>query len=209
MTQTPLANSSEPIMISALAQYCYCPRRCALMHQEQTFDDNIYTLRGTRLHEKAHESSSEVVDGVRRERALPLYCESLGLYGVADVVEFLPDGTPYPVEYKAGARKKRNADDVQLCAQALCLEEMLGVSVPEGSVYYDRSKRRRVVVFDEALRQSVAEVTAAVRDLLSQSAPPAPPTDARCPPCSLLDACMPYALKNWQQQDVFSILDPP
>lgn len=106
----------DPIPISALQHYLYCPRQCTLIHVEQTYDENLYTLRGNRVHERAHEPEREMVAGIRLERALPLYSETLGFVGVADVVEFLADGTPYPVEYKAGARKKRDADDVQLCA---------------------------------------------------------------------------------------------
>lgn len=143
-----------------------------------------------------------MVAGVRLERALPLYSESLGLIGKADVVEFLPDGAPYPVEYKAGARKKRNADDVQLCAQAMCLEEMLGVSIPEGSLFYDRSKRRRVVAFTEALRETVQSAVQRVRELFEEATLPAPPADERCKACSLLDACMPYEVQHLHQRGV-------
>lgn len=148
---------------------------------------------------------------MRLERALPLYSEALELIGKADVVEFLADGTPYPVEYKAGARKKRDADDVQLCAQAMCLEEMLGVSVPEGSIYYDRSRRRRVVAFTQELREIVKETTRAVRALYDLDKLPTPPADERCRACSLISACMPYELPNWNVYllDPFHIQEAP
>lgn len=186
----------DSIPISALQHFLYCPRQCALIHVEQTFDENLYTLRGNRVHEQAHEPERETVAGVRLERALPLFSETLGLTGKADVVEFLADGTPYPVEYKAGARKTREADDVQLCAQAMCLEEMLGVGIPEGSLYYDRSRRRRVVAFTESLRQTVRETVQAVRALCERDALPEPVADERCRACSLLDACMPHELRD-------------
>ena len=124
-----MAEPSEllQVPISALQHYVYCPRQCALIHVEQTFDDSVFTQRGQQLHERAHEASSETVDGVRVERAVPLWSERLGLVGVADVVEF--DGPVVrPVEYKAGRRKPGRHDDVQVCAQALCLEEMLGIT---------------------------------------------------------------------------------
>ncbi len=203
----------DPIPISALQHYLYCPRQCALIHIEGTYDENLYTLRGNRVHEKVHEPERETVAGVRLERALPLYSETLGLIGKADVVEFLPDGTPYPVEYKAGVRKHRDADDVQLCAQAMCLEEMLGVSVPEGSLYYDRSRRRRVVTLGEELRETVRRTVQAVRDLYGQSALPEPVADERCRACSLKDACMPETIRAWddltRSSDPFVIRDAP
>jgi CRISPR-associated exonuclease Cas4 len=201
----------DPIPISALQHFLFCPRQCALIHVEQTYDENLYTLRGNRVHERAHEPEHETVAGVRLERALPLFSETLGLTGKADVVELLADGTPYPVEYKAGARKKRDADAVQLCAQAMCLEEMLGVSVPEGSLYYDRSRRRRVVALTEALRSTVRETVQAVRRLYEQDALPEPPADERCRACSLIDACMPAEIHDWagRSSDPFVVREAP
>ena len=190
-------NEPVPVLISALQHYLYCPRQCALIHVEGTFDENLYTLRGHRAHERVDTPEHEFIAGVRVERALPLFSDRLGLVGKADVVEFLADGTPYPVEYKVGARKLKEADDVQLCAQALCLEEMLSVTVPEGSLYYARTRRRRVVAFDKALRERVVRTTEAVRALFHQDVLPPPVADDRCPKCSLIDACMPFALKNY------------
>lgn len=199
----------DPVPISALQHFLYCPRQCALIHIEQSYSENIYTLRGNRVHEKVHESGSEALAGVRVERALPLYSNTLGLTGVADVVEFLADGTPYPVEYKAGARKARIADEVQLCAQAMCLEEMLRVSVPEGSIYYDRSRRRRVVVFTDELRARVAYASHEVKKLLDSEELPPPVADERCESCSLLETCMPTEIADWRSRfvDPFKIVD--
>jgi len=200
----------DPIPISALQHLLYCPRQCALIHLEGTYDENLYTLRGNRVHERAHEPERETVAGTRLERALPLYSEALGLIGKADVVEFLADGTPYPVEYKAGARKTREADDVQLCAQAMCLEEMLGVEVPEGSLYYDRSRRRRVVMFTESLRETVRDTVQAVRALYDRDTLPEPAADERCRACSLIDAFMPRELRDPARlPDPFRVLDAP
>jgi CRISPR-associated exonuclease Cas4 len=184
------------VMISALEHYSYCPRQCALIHVEQVFDENLYTLRGRRVHEHAHEPSSYLEDGVRVERDLPLFSERLALIGKADVVEFRADGTLYPVEYKSGPRRRSIHDDVQLCAQALCLEEMLGRDVPEGAIYHYSSRRHRRVAFDGDLRALTEEVVYLVRRILASERLPPPVADARCPKCSLFDACMPHVLQN-------------
>ena len=187
------------VMISALQHFSYCPRQCGLIHVEQTYDENIFTLRGRRAHERVDSGVVDVRAGRRVERALPLYSQALGLVGVADVVEF--DGVqgaleaPTPVEYKHGSRHKREHDDIQVCAQALCLEEMFGVAVPRGFVYHVSSRRRREVELDEALRSRTHEVVESVRSMLETAALPAPVADSRCRRCSLVDACMPYALK--------------
>jgi len=187
------------VMISALQHYSYCPRQCALIHVEQVFDENLYTLRGHRVHKKAHDDlGTAVEEGVRIERGTPLFSERLGLIGKADVVEFHPDGTPegvpYPVEYKSGPRRESRHDDVQLCAQAMCLEEMMGKAVPRGAVFHHGSRRRRDVRFDVGLRELTEETVREVRRLLVKGAVPPPVADARCPKCSLFDACMPFAL---------------
>lgn len=184
----------ELVMISALEHYSYCPRQCALIHVESVFDENLYTLRGRRIHERADSSETSFEEGVRSERSLPLFSERLGLIGKADVVEFHAGGTPYPVEYKAGPRRRTLHDDIQLCAQALCLEEMLGREVPKGAVFHKSSQRRREAVFDEDLRRTTEEMVSLVRATLSDVKLPPPVADARCPKCSLFDACVPFAL---------------
>ncbi len=179
-------------MISALQHYSYCPRQCALIHQEQSFDDNEFTLRGQRAHRRVDSGEISVEEGRRVLRALPLYSERLGLVGKADVVEFLPDGTPYPVEYKQGMRHRRDHDDIQLAAQALCLEEMTGFEVPEGAIYHHKSKRRRTVAISPELRRQVETLTTAVRQMLEDQIMPPPVDDsALCRACSLQDLCQP------------------
>ncbi|MFQ5597405.1 MAG: CRISPR-associated protein Cas4 [Nitrospiria bacterium] len=180
-------------MISALEHYSYCPRQCALIHVEQTFDENLYTLRGQAVHSRVDEVRTEYQEGVRVERALPLWSERLGLIGKADVVEF-HGATPYPVEYKHGPRRKRKHDDLQLCAQAMCLEEMTGQAVPKGAIFHHSSRRRREVKFDAELRDLVAATVQAVRDMLASRAVPPPVNDQRCRHCSLLESCMPAAV---------------
>lgn len=141
------------VPISALEHYAYCPRQCALIHVEQLFEENVYTLRGAALHERVDEVEQLTESGIVLEYALPLWSVHLGLIGRADVVGFLPDGTPYPIEYKSGKRRVKYHDDVQLCAQAMCLEEMFGCPVPRGAIYYHTSRRRREVMFEPSLRE--------------------------------------------------------
>ena len=190
---------NELIPISALNQYAYCPRRCALIHVEQTFEENIYTMRGRDLHErtdKPEESGWE--EGVRVERALPLWNHRLGLIGKSDVVEFHGE-TPYPVEYKSGKLRKFVNDDLQLCAQAICLAEMTGKEVPRGAIFHHSSRRRREVVFDTKLRELVEKTVVAIREMFLSKTIPPPVNDARCKHCSLLDSCMPSVIAERKQ----------
>lgn len=185
----------EPIILSALNQFLYCPRRCALIHVEGVFEESAYTLEGSLLHNRTDTPGVEERPGVRVVRALPLFSRRLGLVGKADVVEFhhQPDGseTPYPVDYKRGKRRRWDNDDVQLCAQGLCLEEMLQVGVPGGAIFHAGSKRRRDVIFDVALRALTERTIGEVRTLLaSQRVPPAV-LKPRCGGCSLHGVCLP------------------
>jgi CRISPR-associated exonuclease Cas4 len=177
-----------------------------LIHLEQAFDDNLHTQRGHAVHAQVDKPSVEERKGLRIERALPLWSEALGLIGKADVVEFEPDGTPYPVEYKHGSRHKAAdiaaCDDVQLAAQALCLEEMTGRAVNEGALYYASSRRRRVVSITTALRATVVEATSAVRAMLSSATLPPPTRDVRrCKGCSLRERCQPEAWAHLREVD--------
>jgi CRISPR-associated exonuclease Cas4 len=195
-------DSEDYVMISALQHYAYCPRQFALIHVEQVWDENIYTLRGQRVHEKVDIPDDEQLDDVRVERALPLWCHRLGIRGIADAIEFNRDELPYPVEYKSGSKKPRLADDIQLCAQALCLEEMLGCVVPLGAIYHAGSKRRREVNIDAKLRDRTEQTIIATRQLLLTQELPPPVNDKRCDDCSLIDACMPNALANFNSSSM-------
>ena len=203
-------NETERVMISALEHYVYCPRQCALIHIEQIFDENVFTIRGRLVHEQVDEPITALEGDRRIEQAVPLWSDRLGLVGKADVVEFLPDGTPCPVEYKSGRRRPRRAIDVQLCAQALCLEEMLNRPVPRGAVFHHASRRRREVEFTETLRADVENVGKAVRELLAASTIPPPLADARCPNCSLIDVCMPDAVEHVKtyREELFKPVEP-
>ncbi|MGQ0658190.1 MAG: CRISPR-associated protein Cas4 [Chromatiales bacterium] len=182
----------DPIPISALNQYAYCPRRCYLIHAEGEFEDNIHTLRGTFEHERVDSLRHEVSAGVRVEYGLPVWSDRLGLNGRCDAVEFHPDGSIYPVEYKHGKRRRWFNDDLQLAAQAMCLEEMLQCQVHRGAIYHQQSRRRREVVIDEALRKAVEDAVRDIRRLLARKErPPLVEDRRRCSECSLHEVCQP------------------
>lgn len=191
----------DTIPLSALQHWAYCPRQCGLIHLDQAFDDNVFTLRGQDVHRRVDQQGVETAKGVKVEHALPLWHDGLGLVGKADAVEFDKVGRPYPVEYKHGSRHKAAdiaaCDDLQLAAQAMCLEAMTGVAIPEGAIYYASSRRRRVVALDAALRAQVESVIGEVRDMLSMQRLPPPLCGAmavqRCKGCSLRDRCQPEA----------------
>ena len=189
----------EQIPLSALQHWHYCPRQCGLIHLEQAFDDNVHTLRGQAVHAKVDKAGVETAKGVRVERTLPLWHDELGLVGKSDVVEFLTGGVPYPVEYKHGSRNKAAdiaaCDDIQLTAQAMCLQAMTGKAVHEGALYHAFSKRRRVVAITEQMRVVVVQIAGAIRQMLASGELPPPLVAAqaakRCKACSLLERCQP------------------
>lgn len=181
----------ELIPVSALQHYAYCSRQCALIHVERIWEENLYTLRGRRAHQRVEIPGGIVREGIHVEYALPLWSERLGLVGRADVVEF-PSGVPYPVEHKVGPRRARHADEIQLCAQALCLEEMFHIEVPKGALFYRASRRRREVIFGSELRAEVKRTIQEVRELFRQAKLPPPVADGRCRDCSLIDSCLPF-----------------
>ncbi len=205
-----MTDDLEPVNVSALNQYAYCRRRCALIYLENEFADNRHTASGNAEHARvdrvAHASNRE---GARVEHALPIWSERLGLIGKGDVVEFWPDGTIYPVEYKHGAKKQHDNDDLQLAAQALCLEEMFGRPILQGAIFHARSKRRREVVFTSQLRAATEQTVASIRQMLmAQTMPPPLINDTRCRECSLLDLCQPQALGNLKRLRREDLFDP-
>ena len=181
------------ILLSALEHYSYCPRQCALIHREQTYEENIYTLEGNDVHERVDEFGAALASGVRTEYSVPLWSESLGLVGKADVVEF-HGSTPYPVEYKRTASRRGNHADLQLCGQALCLEEMLETDVPAGAIFHYSSRLRREVIFTKKLREQVKSAIEDIRIIMAEETLPVAPADARCKNCSLIESCLPYAV---------------
>jgi CRISPR-associated exonuclease Cas4 len=187
-------SETDPIPLSALQRWAYCPRQCGLIHLEQAFADNIHTARGQAVHHLVDTPGYEIKSGVRVERALPLWSDRLNLIGKADLVEFHPDGTVFPVEFKHGAKRQKLHDDLQLAAQAMCLEDMLGRPVPKGAIFHATSHRRREVAITPELRRLVVETAESIRAMLASGKLPPPVNDARCKECSLKEICQPEAL---------------
>ncbi|MGC8732420.1 MAG: CRISPR-associated protein Cas4 [Halothiobacillaceae bacterium] len=187
-------SDDELIPISALSQFVFCPRRCALIHLEQVWVDNQFTAEGELLHEHVHELSVSGPAGVRRVTAMPVRSLTYGLIGQCDLVEFVPtDGSerPYPVEFKRGTPRRGDCDLVQLCAQAMCLEEMLGHAVPSGAVYYAKLRRRKAITFSPALRDYTRRLISEVRQLFLLGHTPPASLQSKCSACSLIDFCTP------------------
>ncbi len=204
------------VPLSALRHYSVCPRQCALIHVEQIWKESGLTAEGRILHERVDEGGAEKRRDVKRVFGLPIRCLRLGLVGKADVVEFYrqADGrwVPYPVEHKRGRRKREDWDRVQLCAQALCLEEMLGVSVPVGALFYGKEQRREVVAISEGLRRETEEVAAAVHRLLAEGRTPPPEYAPKCDSCSLMEVCLPRGVggrRNRVDQYLAKVLAEP
>ena len=193
-------SETEPIPHAALQHWAYCPRQCGLIHLEQAFEDNLHTARGQAVHHLVDTPGYEMKAGVKVERALPLWSDRLNLIGKADLVEFHPDGTVFPVEFKHGRKREKIHDDIQLAAQALCLEDMLGRPVPRGAIYHASSHRRREVAITPALREKVVETADAIRAMLTVGRLPPPVNDARCRECSLQELCQPVAMAESQRQ---------
>ena len=182
------------IPISALNHYVFCQRRAALIHTEGLFPRNQFTVQGDIVHRAADEPGYRERRGCRTVRAMALFSDRLGLTGRADVVEFWPRTSgdePRPVEYKRGKASSWANDHIQVCAQALCLEEMLGVTVEQGSIYHAASRRRTVVHFDAELRELTRRTVNALRALLTSNVIPAPIYRPRCHGCSFEPTCLP------------------
>lgn len=215
------------IHISALQHYVFCPRQCALIHVEDVWQENVFTVRGSILHEKVHSDTYETRGTLKTVRALRIHSFRLGLIGRADVVEFRrsTDGSDVPevlpVEFKSGQPKDDISDKVQLCAQALCLEEMLNTRVKGGAFFYGRTRRRVQVEIDEELREQTEDTIAAVQDLVSRkhvptfdelicnSGMPATRYLEKCRHCSLYDVCQPRAMNERKLQEYLRTLYTP
>ncbi len=181
--------------LSALQHLLFCERQCALIHIEQAWAENAFTAEGNLLHERTHEGPDEARPGLRIARGMPVRSFALGLSGQCDVVEFHADGTVLPVEYKRGKPKVHRADEVQLCAQALCLEEMLGRPVAQGMLFYGKRRRRTEVAFDPELRALTRETAQRLHALIDARHTPSAQREKKCESCSLLDICLPDALR--------------
>lgn len=214
-----LYNEDEFIPLSSLQHFLFCQRQCALILLEQTWRDNRLTVEGTQLHETADSGSIESRGSLRITRGLRLQSLRLGLSGCSDVVEFRhhPTGVElpgtagtwqaFPVEYKRGEPKENRCDEVQLCAQALCLEEMLEIDVPAGALYYARNRRRHQVVFDSELRRMTESTARAVHELVRSRQTPPGVRQPKCRRCSLEPVCLPTASSRSARAYLASLLE--
>jgi len=210
---------SDSLPLSALQHLLFCERQSALIHVERLWEENRFTAEGRVLHEKVDEGRGESRPGVRITRSLQLRSEALGLHGVADVVELhaRADGgwQPFPVEYKRGKPKAHDADLVQLCAQAVCLEEAFGVPVPEGALFYGQTRRRLDVVFDTGLRTLTQRTAARLHEVIASGVTPRAVKEKKCEACSLKEVCLPEAMSRprgaagWNAQAFAEALQEP
>lgn len=189
--------------ISALQHMLFCERQCALIHIERQWAENLFTAEGQTLHKKVHEVDRELRGAVRVEYGLPLRSFRLGLIGKADVVEFHREThgkntiwLPLPVEYKRGKPKSGNWDRVQLCAQAQCLEEMMGLQTPVGALFYGKIRRREDVPFDPQLLTETEDTAKRLHELIDSQKTPQAEYSKKCRQCSLIDECQPKTLSK-------------
>ena len=192
-----LYDEDDLLPLSGLQHLAFCERQWALIHIEGIWAENRLTVEGRHLHERVHQTESETRNGVKTVRGLRLRSLRLGLSGQADVVEFhAGEGAevPFPVEYKRGRPKPDRSDEVQLCAQALCLEEMLGTSISRGAIFYGQPRRRHEVVFDQNLRGETEALAAAMHRLFDAGLTPVAPYQPKCDNCSLYNWCLPKSI---------------
>lgn len=200
---------NDLLPLSALQHLLFCKRQCALIHIEQMWEENRYTAEGRILHDRVDSGRGESRKDVRLAFSVPLRSLRLGIVGKADVAEFHRHKSasgktgrvssrwcPFPVEYKRGRPKKKDWDRVQLCAQAICLEEMLSVEVPKGALFYGKTRRRVDVVFDAELRRKTEDASRRLHELIGSDRTPPPVYTKVCDRCSFLDLCLPDTLEG-------------
>lgn len=190
-----MGEEAEVLPLSALQHFLYCPRQCALIHLEKVWEENRFTAEGRVLHNRVDSGESSKRGQVSEDRAVPIRSQRLGLYGVADVLEMQPSSggksIPFPVEYKRGSPKIEHWDRAQLCAQAICLEEMLDLNISEGAIFYGTPRRREKVAFDQELRELVHTSCQQMHELIQKGVTPPAEYGQRCRGCSLVRTCMP------------------
>ncbi len=218
-------SEEDYIHVNALQHYVFCPRQCALIYIEDIWQENLYTVRGNLLHEKVDSDTYQSRGGIRTVRGLRIHSRRLGISGRCDVVEFHGSGGAsrkvVPVEFKAGKPKQDISDEVQLCAQALCLEEMLDTRIPRGVFFYGRIRRRITVDISDQLRERTEEIIRAVHQLIAERHVPTL-TELlqssqlsqsqflkRCQRCSLQDACQPRAMRERKLNQYLKTLYTP
>ena len=187
------------IMISALQHYIFCPRQCGLIHVDDVWQENLFTVRGNILHKKVDTDTYETRGTIKTVRGLRIHSFRLGIVGRCDVVEFRETKSgeeAMPVEFKAGQPKEDISDKVQLCAQALCLEEMLNTQISKGAFFYGKIRRRNIVEIDNELRSQTENIIDLVREIVSTKKIPSAEYAAKCRNCSLISICQPKAMNK-------------
>ena len=198
------------IPLSALQHYLFCPRQCALIHLDRIWEENVFTAEGSVFHEHAHSGETEKRKDIKTVASINLASKRYGISGIADIVEFHRTEMgwqAFPVEYKRGRPKSSDADRVQLCAQALCLEEMLETRINEGALYYGQTHRREKLVFDQTLRDKTEKAIIATRHLFAQTRLPCPVNDQRCKACSLAEQCLPRLASDPSRRYLQTLLE--
>jgi len=192
-------SEDDLIPLSALQHLIFCERQCALIHVEQVWVENLFTAEGRIMHDRVDTGNRESRGKIRIEYGMPLRSLRIGLIGKADVVEFhllKEKWQPFPVEYKRGKPKKDNCDKVQLCAQALCLEEMLNIEIPKGALFYGKTRRRQDVFFDKKLRRETKKTAKQVHELIPSGQTPKPIYTKKCESCSFVGLCLPKTIEK-------------
>lgn len=196
------------LLLSGLQHFAFCRRQWALIHLEKLWAENLRTTEGQLLHEKAHDAGAEKRGDLLILRDLRIFSATLGVSGACDVVEFRADANgvplagraglwqPYPVEYKRGVSKQTDADRLQLCGQALCLEEMLGCAIPAGALFYGQTRRREEVAFLPELRQTVRDMLTEMHGYAQRGHTPKVKPGSFCNACSLKELCLPAVLRK-------------
>ncbi|MEL7039020.1 MAG: CRISPR-associated protein Cas4 [Cyanobacteria bacterium J06592_8] len=197
--------NQEYIPIAALNQFAYCPHRCWRMFCAGEFEDNEYTIDGTSLHDRVHTLSDNMKEETWQVRAIWLKSEQYGLIGKSDLIES-ESGELYPVEYKRGKRGEWDNDELQVCGQALCLEEMTGKTIQTGFIYYASSHQRQQVEINQALRENAIAMISAVKTLLETGAMPKPIYSQKCKGCSFYSRCLPQAVKKVERYQEVELL---
>ncbi len=221
-------SDDDMIMISALQHYAFCPRQCALIHLEQVWSENYLTASGQALHSHVDANNHETRRDIHKATSVRLASGKYGICGITDMLEYHKQDSnkneygevnavklkglfdywrPFPVEYKHGKPKEHDADRIQLCAQALCLEEMLSVTIREGALFYAKTRRREDVVFDNDLREKTISIINSIRLMIENRITPAPEFDSKCNSCSLIAECKPSivrkgCVKEWLNKEI-------
>jgi len=194
-------SEDEFLQLSALQHFIFCQRQCALIHIEQLWTENILTTEGKIMHENVHSEHSSNQADIKIARGMAINSHELGLSGKADLVEFHKvEGSckwiPFPIEYKRGKPKKNNSDKIQLCAQALCFEEMVKIKIPCGALFYGRTRHRLNIKFDKLLRQETRKRALMLHDFIKKGKTPLPIYEAKCKSCSFIEECLPKVISN-------------